>query len=391
MYKVIMPKLGMAQSYCVIDKWFKKVGDKIEKGDVILEVSTDKIVYEVEAKQSGYLLKTLRSLGEEVPVTEVIAFIGEKDERIIEEEKDIVNEVEPEKIASKVDADSQGVRISALAKVFAEKNNIDIAQVKGSGIKQRIMMEDVEEYLKEKNKIAEIKNTSLKIYSKKSLSGVRKVIAEKMVLAINNIPHISQSTKADVTKLVLMKEKISANYDNLTYTDLLIKIVALAIRDNIEVNSSLVGNEHLIYDDINIGFVVSIPEGVIIPVIYNCDKKSVFEIAEERKSLIEKSKQNKLSIKDISGGTFTISNLGMFNVRSLTAIIYPPQGAILTIGKIYSSAEVVNEEKIEIKKMLELTSTEDHRILDGAIGAKFLTRIVELLEDPALAIDFQIK
>jgi pyruvate dehydrogenase E2 component (dihydrolipoamide acetyltransferase) len=391
MYKVIMPKLGMAQSYCVIDKWFKKVGDKIEKGDILLEVSTDKITYEVEAKQSGYLLKTLRSLGEEVPVTEVVAFIGEKDEIIIEEEKDPVNEREPEKIFGKEDTGSQGIRISALAKVFAEKNNIDIAQVKGSGIKQRIMIEDVEAYLKKKDEIAEIKKTSLKIKSKKSLSGIRKIIAEKMVLAINNIPHISQSTKADVTKLVLLKEKISVNCENITYTDLFIKIVALAIRDNLEVNSSLIGNEHLIYDDINIGFVVSIPEGIIIPVINNCDKKSILEIARERADLIEKSKQNKLSIKDISDGTFTISNLGMFNVRSLTAIIYPPQGAILTIGKIYSSAEVVNDEKIEIKKMLELTSTEDHRILDGAIGAKFLTRITELLEDPALAIDFQLK
>ena len=387
MYKVIMPKLGMAQSYCVVEKWLKKIGDRVEAGDVLLEVSTDKITYEVEAKQSGYLLKTIRTEGEEVPVTEVIAYIGEKDEAIDDTEIEInYSQKSTGKTENVINKDVVDIRISALAKKFAEQNNVDLSKVSSSGPGGRIMKEDIEAYINKSRMTAAITKDLMqngpKIHSKKPLTFVRKVISEKMTYAIHNIPHISQSTKIDVTKLVSMKEKLSSIHKNITYTDLLLKAVSIAVKENLEINSSLINNEYVIYEDINIGFVISILEGVIIPVIKNCDRKSLFEVAQERTSFIDKARQNKLSLEDLSNGTFTISNLGMYNVRSFTAIIYPPQGAILTVGKIYSSPEVVNDSKIEIKKVLELTVAVDHRILDGVLGVKFLTKIAELIENP---------
>jgi pyruvate dehydrogenase E2 component (dihydrolipoamide acetyltransferase) len=375
MYKVIMPKLGMAQSYCIIERWHKNVGDKIEKGSILLEVSTDKITFEIEAKESGYLLKVLRKELEEVPVAEVIAYIGEKDEFAddnLQSEPAKNDKVIPENIKN-----LQKTDVSALAKKLAEVNKIDIILVKGTGPGGRIMKEDVEAFIQEK------KTGQTKIQSRIPLTSLRKIIAEKMSYSNQNIPHISQSTKADVTKLAGLKEKLKIANVSITYTDFFIRAAALSLRDNIKLNSSLVDNEHIIYEDINIGLVVSVNGGLIIPVIQNSDKKSISEIANEREVLIEKSQKDNLNLHDISNGTFSISNLGMFKVRSLTAIIYPPQSSILTIGSIYSNPEVVNNE-IGIRKVIELGITIDHRILDGSDGAMFLTRLIELLENPEL-------
>jgi len=392
MEKVLMPKLGMAQKWCVVEKWHKKEGDEINLGDLLVEVSTDKINYEVESKSSGVVLKVLRKEKEEVPVGETIAYIGKENEEVPEnnnngEEKDSVISDN----LSKVKNDKK-IKISAVAKKIAEKNNVKISDIKGSGPRGRITKNDVTEYLKnseisagnESPDSSKTLKSNIKIHQETPLVGMRKIIAEKMVFSKQNIPHIAHSTKVDVTKLVELKDKIKPFYNKLTFTDFIIKITSKALRENLALNSSLLEDKHIIYEDINIGIVVAVPKGIIVPTFPECDKLTIFDIANKRRDLIDKVRKNKISMDELSNGTFTISNLGIYNVRNFTAIIYPPQGAILSVGTIYTSPEVMSNGEIKARKVLEISITLDHRILDGADGAKFLTRLAELFENPEL-------
>ena len=415
MYEVKMPKLGMAQSWCVVEKWYKKPGDEVKKGDLVVEVSTDKISYEVESIEDGILLKILKNEGEEAPVGEIKALIGSINE--LDEIKDIdaTNPIKAcEKNSSQANVakanitfenkysnDYSNIKISALAKNIVEANNIDILKVRGTGPGGRILKEDVEAYIKvaaEENKsnaaikdaisdntkkevIGEIRALDIKIHSSENLSSIRKIIADKMTFSKQNIPHISQTAKADVSKLVAEREVLREKNENLSFTDFFIKAAAMALKDNLRINSSFINGRHITYEDINIGLVTIIPGGLVIPVIKNCDKKTLANISATRRELSKKIIENKLGLEDISGGTFTISNLGTFNIKSFSAIIYPPQGAILSIGAIYENPEAING-RVEIRKVVELTSAQDHRIIDGAEGAKFLTDMVRFLENP---------
>ncbi|MDD3520508.1 MAG: dihydrolipoamide acetyltransferase family protein [Actinomycetota bacterium] len=398
MEKVLMPKLGMAQSYCVIEKWHKKEGDKINEGDILAEVSTDKINYEIEAKASGYLIKIVRGEKEEVPARDVIALIGNKNEKGHDFAEDKREEDKSSSGSTKVQQDNN-LKVTLLAKKLIEKNKLDVTEIKGTGPGGRILKEDVLKFMSEDKTKKEIKEKGkivpedykkdmvfdvldIKINREEDLKGIRKTISDKMVYAVQNTPHITQSSKADVTELMNIMEKLKILYKKISLMDFIIKVTALALRENLELNSSLINNKFVVYDDINIGIVTSIPEGLIIPVIHNCDKLTLFEIAEQRKQLIKRAMENKLNTDDISNGTFTITNLGMFNVRSCTAIIYPPQGSILTLGTVYSNPEAIGN-NIEIRKVIELSITEDHRILDGVSGAKFLNKAVELFENPS--------
>jgi pyruvate dehydrogenase E2 component (dihydrolipoamide acetyltransferase) len=391
MEKVLMPKLGMAQKWCVVEKWHKKEGDEINLGDLLVEVSTDKINYEVESKNSGVVLKVLRKEKEEVPVGETIAYIGKENEKVPENNNGKEEESLVSNNLNKIKNDKK-IKISAVAKKIAEKNNIEISDIKGSGPRGRITKNDVMEYLKnseistEKESPDSLKTlkSNIRIYHETPLVGMRKIIAEKMVFSKQNIPHIAHSTKADVTKLVELKDKIKPFYNKLTFTDFIIKMASNALRENLALNSSLLENKHIIYKDINIGLVVAVPNGIIVPTFPECDKLTIFDIANKRRDLVGKVRENKISMDEISNGTSTISNLGIYNIRNFTAIIYPPQGAILSVGTIYTSPEVMSNGEIKARKVLEISITLDHRILDGADGAKFLTRLAELLENPEL-------
>ena len=254
------------------------------------------------------------------------------------------------------------------------------------------MKEDIFEYMKsmksvndsdkEDLKTVKFRESKVKISHEAPLSSMRKTISEKMVYSKQNIPHIGQSTRADVTKLVELKDKIKPFYDKISITDFIIKMTSKALREDLSLNSSLLNDKFIVYEDINIGLVVSVPGGLFIPTIYECDKMTIFEIANKRRELIDKTKQNRLDMDEVSNGTFTITNLGMFNVRSLTAIIYPPQSSILSVGTIYTGPDINEKGEIEARKFLELSVFVDHRILDGADGAKFITRLTDLLENP---------
>lgn len=460
MYEVIMPKLGLTMESGRIEKWHKKEGDKVETGEVLFEVMTDKVTLEVESYNSGILRKILRNEGEEVPVTEVVAYIGEKDEEIPQyelkkEAKYRVDEMkakEAEETAGKVEEVSgdsnEKVKISPIARRLAGKSNLDVTKISGTGPRGRILREDVEKYIKgaeeggvekrviisplarktakelgidyrsekisgsgpggrivkedviayskEKEKasgkaaVAVSQPASIAIKLSRQLTGLRKVIAERMSYSKSNIPHIVLDAKVNVSCLIDLreglKEEIFKEYNvKITYTDFILKSTAIALRENLEVNSTFSNGNYIIYDDINVGLAVSLEGGLIVPTIFNCDKLKILDIVKERVELINKAREGKLSLEEISNGTFTVTNLGMYGIRTFSPIINPPQAAMLAVGEIYTEPAVVGK-KIKPESFMNLSVACDHRIVDGAAGAKFLKRIAELIENPAVLI-----
>jgi pyruvate dehydrogenase E2 component (dihydrolipoamide acetyltransferase) len=433
MHEVIMPKLGLTMETGTIEKWHKKEGDKIEVGDVLFEVMTDKVSLEVEAYNSGYLRKILKAAGEEVPVTEVIAYIGEANEKIPEVSQvkpdagttvsAEVKEIKPSagtagiieatsidesrlKISPQsvqVSAAEERIKISPLARNLAKEMGIDYTKhlIKGSGPGGRIVKEDILAFVeaqKVKTKLTSVPAAAgepspggeIKIKSSTPLKGIRKIVAERMTYSAQSIPHIMLNVVPNVDQLVALRErlkdKVYTMYQvKITVTDFIIKLCAAVLEEQPIINSSFQNNNHVMYEDINIGLAVAIDEGLIVPTIYNTNKLSIFEIAKKRTELVEKARANKLALAEISNGTFTISNLGMFGIRTFTSIINPPQGAILSVGEVYTAPAFING-KIEARSFMEISVAVDHRIMDGAIAAKFLQRFVELIENPVLLV-----
>lgn len=405
MHEVIMPKLGLTMESGKIEKWHKKEGDKVKAGEVLFEVMTDKVTIEVESYDSGILRKILRAEEEEVPVTEVVAYIGEEDEEIPQaelelaaEDKKKVEVKKAEEAAEKVKEVSgisgEGVKISPLARKTAKEIGIDYKseRIAGSGPGGRIVKEDIIAYSKKKGKAlgeeaAPVTTKGITVKSSSPLEGIRKVIAERMSYSKSNIPHIVLNAKADVTQLIVLREKfkekiLKKHGIKITYTDFILKSTAVALRENLEVNSTFSDGNYIIYDDVNVGVAVSLEGGLIVPIIFDCDKLEILNIAKKRIELVGKAREGRLSLEEISNGTFTVTNLGMYGIRSFSPIINPPQAAILAVGEIYTEPAVVNG-KIKPESFIDLSVSCDHRIIDGMIGAKFLRRIVELIENPA--------
>ncbi len=405
MHEVIMPKLGLTMESGKIEKWHKKEGEKIETGDILFEVMTDKVSLEVESYNSGVLKKILKFEGEEVPVTEVVAYIGNEDEIIPEEsqkkdvtatgsketshEKTSYTETEDQTPKTGKKVKKERIRISPIAKKLVRENNLDITKIIGSGPLGRIVKKDILDIIVEQEReIVATKNISkgIKIRSSNTLSGMRKSIAERMSLSKATIPHLVQFVEVDVTGLVKLREEMKEGFfkkykQKITYTDFIIMASAAALKENMIINSTLQEGEHIIYDDINIGLAVSIEDGLIVPTIFNADKLGIKDIAKIRSGLIEKAQNGKLNLSEVQNGTFTITNLGMLGIRSSVAIINPPQASILAVGEIYNKPAVLND-SIKIGSFMDLSASCDHRLIDGALAAKFLTRIAELLQNP---------
>ncbi|GAG56199.1 unnamed protein product, partial [marine sediment metagenome] len=390
MHEVIMPKLGLTMESGKIEKWHKKEGDKVKAGEVLFEVMTDKVTIEVESYNSGILRKILRVEGEEVPVIEVVAYIGEEDEEIPQAESELAAEdkkkvevKKAEEAAEKVKEVSgisgEGAKISPLARKTAKEIGIDYKSEKivGSGPGGRIVKEDIIAYSKKKEEApggkAAPTGAEITIKSSGPLEGIKKVIAERMSYSRSNIPHLVLNVKADATQLIALrekfKEKVLKRYGiKITYTDFILKSTAVALRENLEVNSTFSDGNYIIYDDVNVGVAVSLEGGLIVPIIFNCDRLKITDIAKKRIELVGKAREGRLSLEEISNGTFTVTNLGMYGIRSFSPIINPPQAAILAVGEIYTEPAIVNG-KIKPESFIDLSVSCDHRIIDGIVGA----------------------
>ncbi|MBM3710213.1 MAG: 2-oxo acid dehydrogenase subunit E2 [Actinobacteria bacterium] len=241
------------------------------------------------------------------------------------------------------------------------------------------------------NKSNNIIPQDIKIKSSTELTGIQKIIAQRMTLSKTTIPHLLQNIKVDITSIISLKEevqeKLYSNYGiKVTYTDFLLKIIATALREYIEINSSYINQKYIIYDDINIGLAISVNNDLVVATIYNMDKLGIIEIAKRRIELIEKAKSQKLSLADVKYSTITVTNVGMYGIRSTYAIINPPQAAILAIAEIYKEPAIINEDILP-RSFIEISLSVDHRIINGALSAQFLHRIAYLIENPGIIFE----
>ncbi|MEM3577544.1 MAG: dihydrolipoamide acetyltransferase family protein [Candidatus Bathyarchaeia archaeon] len=354
--KVVMPKLSLTMKEGTVGKWYKREGEKVEKGEPIVEIISEKATYDLEAPTTGILRKILVEEGSDAPVDAVLAFIAAPDEPLPEAEIQIEKPAEKEILASPA------------AKRLAREHGIDLSLVRGSGPEGRIVEEDVKKF------IAESLGAALKVKETVPLTGLRKTSAERVASSFRTAPHSTLMMEVDVSKAVEIHEKLKVSY-----TAIIVGAAAKALRDYPLVNSTLEGEKIKIFEDINIGVATATEHGLTVPVVHNADKKSVEELNKAIRELTEKARQGKLSKEDMSGGTFTVTNLGMYGVDFFTPIINPPEAAILGVGKVIQKPVVVDG-RVEVKPLMMLSLSYDHRIIDGAPAAEFLGKVKEKIE-----------
>ena len=403
--EVTIPNLGYTMTVAKILKWLKSVGDPVEVGEILLEIETDKVNYGIESPASGVVKAIFAKPGDEIPVGGLVAIIGGEKEELdlrlyqkIEKEKPLPQAVQAAASKETVAAASPptgGRRfVSPLAKRIAREKGIDLSSLTGSGHAGRVKMADVEKYLSEdKGKRVEVPATpkAPEIAEIIPMTSMRRTIAQKLAQSFHDAPHFNLGTEVDMTEAIrfldpsLQKRMEERAGLKLSLNDILIKAVALTLREHPLLNARLREDRIEILKDINIGLAVALEKGLIVPAIEKADQKRLWEVAKERKDLVEKAREGRLSLPEIERGTFTISNLGMYDIVFFTSILNPPQTGILSIGKIYDRP-VVREGEIVIRPIVEMSLAIDHRVVDGAVGARFLQDLKDGLEKPYLLI-----
>lgn len=412
---VYMPKLSDTMTEGVVAEWHKKVGDKVESGELLADIETDKATMEFESFQDGTLLYIGVQKGETVPVDSILAILGEegedvdalikaeqskrsKEDKAAEEEsKETPSETEtpaiqeteavvsPQAIVSTSDG---RVIASPLAKKLAIEKGIDINQVNGSGENGRIIKRDIDEFIPGVQAQAAVTRTigGSEGFTEEPVSQMRKVIANRLAESKFTSPHFYLTMEIDMDNAIAARKAINESGDiKVSFNDFIVKASAMALRKNPKVNSSWLGDKIRYNEHIHIGVAVAVDEGLLVPVIRHADLKSLSEIGFEVKELAGKAKDKKLQPNEWEGNTFTISNLGMFGIEEFTAIINPPDACILAVGGI-KQVPVVKNGEIVPGNVMKLTLSCDHRVVDGAVGSTFLQTLKSMLENPVMMI-----
>jgi pyruvate dehydrogenase E2 component (dihydrolipoamide acetyltransferase) len=429
--QVILPRLGQGMESGTIVRWLKSEGDQVEKGEPLYELDTEKVTQEVEADASGVLLKILVQEGE-VPVGKPVAVIGEEGEEVsAEEPDDSTDEVEEsaEEIADG-DADQSAekpaeapkreperergreasaedgqvteppaepevgkrrddgrVKASPLARRLAKERGIELSSLTGTGPEGRIVAEDVERAAAAPKSWAAQAPASTEI-EVVPLDSIRRTIARRMTEAWET-PHFQIAMTADMRASIRLRERLvertQEGKPRPTYSDILTKACAIALLRHRDMNAHFAGEEVHLFPTANIGIAVAIPHGLVVPVITNCERKAIPEIAAARADLVSRTRDGKLKQADLEDGTFTISNLGMYGVDRFVAVLNPPQAGILAVGAIQERA-VVEDGELVVRPVMELTLSCDHRSVDGATASEFLADVKAFLEEPGLAL-----
>lgn len=436
---IIMPKLGFTQDEGSLVAWHKQIGESVKKGEPFFDVHTDKSVVTIDAAENGTLLKIVVEPETTVPVFTPIAVIGDPGEDADAALKAHVMDVAPD-AAVKADFDddaeetakeeapaqqetdikslkltpkakaliknegydvnsvakiqgtgfeggitAKDIKASPLAKKIADEMNVPLESVSGSGAQGKVMKKDVLAAATQKK---EDKGTEDKqILEKIPYSGVRKIIGDRLSQSKFTAPHLYFTDSIDTTNLTAFRKMLNEKSEQkIAFSDLLVKAVSKALVKFPNVNASLVDNEIVVYKSTNIGSAVAGDNGLIVPVIKNAQDKTLTQIAQESRDLVERAKTGRLKPEEYSGGTFSISNLGMFGIENFTAIINPPEAAILSVSSIRKKAVVVTneagEDEICIRPMMNIQLTVDHRIIDGLLASQFVEYVKELLEEP---------
>ncbi len=367
-----MPRLSLTMKEGTVIQWFKKEGDVVQKGEPLVEILSEKVTYDMEAPESGVLRRILASEGSDVPVDQAIGIIAAADEHITE--ADISAPPAPtqeiEEVAAAVpkpDTVRERIPASPAAKRLAKELGVGLTQVKGTGPEGRIVEDDV-------RRLAEQIALRSRVREMVPLTGIRKTTAERLTLSARTAPHSTIVMEVDATNAAKLYRETQ-----FSYTEILIKAVAKALLDHPFLNATLDGDQIKVFEDINVGIAVTTENGLIVPVVRNADRKSLSEISSALKELIAKARQNKLAKEDVAGGTFTITNLGMYGVDVFIPIINPPETAILGVGKVVEKPVAVNGQ-VTIKPLMQLSLVYDHRIVDGAPAARFLQTVKQILE-----------
>jgi pyruvate dehydrogenase E2 component (dihydrolipoamide acetyltransferase) len=411
--EILMPALSPTMKEGNLAKWLKKEGDKIKSGDVIAEIETDKATMEVEAVEEGTLGKILVKDGtENVAVNACIALILEdgEDKKSLEkyqvssislsapaksevkvEEKAEVATIAAPAVQSTSFNDSSNAKASPLAKRIAKENNVNLSSLSGTGPHGRIIKEDVLEFVNSGgSRSGIVRRNSQEVRAVKN-SNIRKVIAKRLLESKQTVPHFYLSCELKIDKLLEVRAALNevAQHEakdgapayKVSVNDMIIKAVAMALNKVPEANSSWSDDAILIYNNVDISVAVAIDGGLITPIVKNADQKTIPAISTEVKQLVKKAREGKLQPEEFQGGSFSISNLGMFGIDNFSAIVNPPQSCILAVSRGVEKP-IVENGQIKIANMMNVTLSSDHRSVDGSVGAEFLKALRRYIEHP---------
>lgn len=414
-----MPKLSDTMTEGVVAEWHKKIGDTIKSGELLADIETDKATMEFESFQEGVLLYIGVGKGKTAPVDSILAIVGKKGEDVAaliasESKKPVpVAEVPASKPEPKKEelakeapfaapvaqtpvpkvtsthpktANDGRFKVSPLAKKLAGDKNINLSFVKGTGDYGRVIKRDIENYQGGHSSSVVMEES----YSDEPVTQMRKTIARRLAESKFSAPHFYLTMEIEMDEMIKAREAINQVADpiKISYNDLVIKAVAIALRENPRVNASWRGDFIRYSNHIHIGMAVAVEDGLLVPVIRFADSKTLSQISAESKDFAQKAKSKKLQPSDWEGNTFTISNLGMFGIEEFTAIINPPDACILAIGGI-SEKPVVRDNKVVPGHVMKVTMSCDHRAVDGATGSAFLQTFKQLMENPIILLGMQ--
>jgi pyruvate dehydrogenase E2 component (dihydrolipoamide acetyltransferase) len=427
--QVVMPKLSPTMEEGQVARWLKKEGDKVSMGEPLAEIDTDKATMEMQALSSGVLRKVLIQEGGSAPLGQPIAIIGEPDEDISEllkgaeaarpapeaakqpaklPESDVAPAVEQKEAPSRVQVSGDGKKdlkpaggrllVSPIAARMAAEAGVNLGTLQGSGPGGRIIKRDIEAALSEKKpppaaapKLRAIPAARAEkgvayepsAYRDEPLSEMRRTIARRLVTSLGPVPHFFLTTEIEMDRAAEMRAQINELYPDqkLSVNDIIIKVAAVALLQHPQVNASFQDKTVRYYEHADIGVAVATENGLITPVVRSADLKSLLDIAAEMRELVGRARARKLKPEEYMGATFSISNLGMFGIDEFTAVINPPEGAILAVGAM-APKPVARNGEIEIRQMMRVTMSCDHRVVDGAAGAQFLQTFKQILENP---------
>jgi pyruvate dehydrogenase E2 component (dihydrolipoamide acetyltransferase) len=397
--KVLMPKLSDTMEEGVILKWLRKEGEKVKQGEILVEIESDKADMELEAYDSGILRKIVVPEGGKAPIGGLIAVIADASEDIAPfltqggaaspSKGDAKAAAQPE---AKTPAATLGTqptdgktKASPLARRLAGDHRIDLARVQGSGPQGRIIKRDLEGFLSGRAALPAASASAIVPGTAEDidLSPIRKTIAKRMAESKSTAPHFYVTVEINMDPAITFREQINTVTElKLSFTDIIIKAASVSLMKNPQVNATYLGDKMRQYHYTHIGVAVALEEGLVTPVLRNCEQKRIDQINAELRDLAERARSRKLKPEEYTGATFTISNLGMFGIESFSAIVNPPEGAILAVGTIVEKP-VVKGGQIVVGHTMKATLSSDHRIIDGAVAAHFLQDFKMVLENPA--------
>ena len=398
-----MPKLSDTMTEGVVSEWHKKIGDKVKSGDLLAEIETDKANMEFESYGDGILLHIGVEAGNAAPINSILAILGKEGEDVqailasegsspttnnsaskTEEKKE--EKVSMPTVELSNSNHNQFIKASPLAKKMAKDKGIDITSLQGSGPDGRVIKKDIEEF-KGGNSATAAPVHSISVGQDQEIphTMMRKTIARRLSESKFSSPHFYLTMDIDMDKAMedrtALNEALADNGVKVSFNHLVVKACAIALKKHPKVNSQWTDTSIILKANVNIGIAVAIDAGLVVPVLNNADFKSIAQIASEANELGTKAKNGKLQPTEMDGNTFTISNLGMYDIESFTAVINPPESAILAVGKIVETP-IRSNGQVDFKPMMNLTVSADHRVLDGASVAMFLQELKSTLENP---------